>query len=770
MATRWMGRIGRSVLLATAVMGPSAAWAHSSMFPDDFRYDPSNGGEGLSLSKLSALSMNARTVCQNGSAGGYPCLNIDLLAFVPRATMGNGSNLSDIWGWTDPVTGQEIALVTHVDGVTFVDVTDGENPVVLGFLPTADGVAAWRDVKVYSDHAFIVADGSANNTHGLQVFDLTQLRSVSSPPVTFSETARMTDFGNAHNVIVNEDSGFAYVVGSNTCSGGLFMVDVSVPTDPTFAGCFSLDGYTHDAQCVIYAGPDSTYRDREICVAYNEDTVTIVDVSDKSNPTQISRTPYAGSEYTHQGWFLDDTHSIILVDDELDEQRNGGPTRTYIFDVQDLDAPAFIGVHQSTVGAVDHNLYVRNGIVYQANYRAGLRILTTENIAAGQLNEIAFFDSIPGSDSAQFSGAWSSYIYFDSGNVIFSDIGNGLFVVDPDLTGSPPPPPPPATCDSGALNLSDTQAYASNNTGSFSVSPDGCTIDLSGNIWRITNQTFSINANTVVTFDFASDGTGEIQGVGFDEDTTSSSNRVFRLTGTQNWGISDFTYTGNGAVQRITIPVGQYYTGTMGFVIANDNDSGSGNTVTVGNVVISESGPPPSPECIVEDFESGIGGWANAASATCSTGAFVVGTPTQVVNSGVTTQVAGASSGTAALFTAANTSAGVDDVDGGVCIVESPRYDVSGASTVTFAHFHGQRDPGDDPNGDFYRVEVSSDGGATFQTVASTGDSTSNASWVTGSIDVPSGASVVVRMQCADGTLDGDLIECGIDNLRICPR
>ena len=34
-------------------------------------------------------------------------------------------------------------------------------------------------------------------------------------------------------------------------------MDVSVPLNPRFAGCFAEDGYTHDAQCVLYNGPDA---------------------------------------------------------------------------------------------------------------------------------------------------------------------------------------------------------------------------------------------------------------------------------------------------------------------------------------------------------------------------------------------------------------------------------------------------------------------------------------------------------------------------------
>ena len=167
--------------------------------------------------------------------------------------------------------------------------------------------------------------------------------------------------------------------------------------------------------------------------------------------------------------------------------------------------------------------------------------------------------------------------------------------------GDPTPTPDPApNCRSGAINFNNTQAYSANNTGSFNVSSNGCTIDLTGNIWRITQAGFDINANTSVTFDFTAGGTGEIQGVGFDEDTSASDNRIFRLAGTQNWGLTGFSYTGNGSPQRFTIPVGQFYTGNnLGFVIANDKDSGAqNNSVRVSNVVFSGGGPVPPGECI----------------------------------------------------------------------------------------------------------------------------------------------------------------------------
>ena len=95
---------------------------------------------------------------------------------------------------------------------------------------------------------------------------LNQLRNYDgNSPVTFSETAHYGLFGNSHNIVINEESGFAFAVGCNDCSGGLHMINIQNPTNPTYAGCYSQDGYTHDSQCVIYDGPDSDYQGREIC-------------------------------------------------------------------------------------------------------------------------------------------------------------------------------------------------------------------------------------------------------------------------------------------------------------------------------------------------------------------------------------------------------------------------------------------------------------------------------------------------------------------------
>ncbi len=374
--------------------------------------------------------------CVAGKADIFQCNQVDLLGHLDLSQIGGGQG-SDSWGWKHEASGRYFALVGRSNGTSFVEITDPANPIYLGNLPSTGGFSsAWRDVKTYQEHAFIVAD---DIDHGMQVFNLTQLLNVQGAPVTFIPDKTLTAGGllSAHNIAINQATGYAYVLGSNICNGGIFMVNIQNPTDPKPAGCFSADGYTHDAQCLIYTGPDMDYRGSELCFASNEDTITIIDVTDKSNPVMISKTGYTGQQYTHQGWLTAD-QKYFLIDDELDEldRGNGTPdfTRTYVMDMTDLDNPLVTGHHNADGIAIDHNQYIVDGHTYQANYTRGLRILKLGDLAQAEMQEVAYFDTFPEADgSSNFGGAWNVYPFFDNGMVMISDINRGVFIVQPQL-------------------------------------------------------------------------------------------------------------------------------------------------------------------------------------------------------------------------------------------------------------------------------------------------------------------------------------------------
>ncbi|MEE4001774.1 choice-of-anchor B family protein [Tenacibaculum sp. FZY0031] len=368
-----------------------------------------------------------KTTCSNGKAGMYPCNNYDLLLNIPLSTFDAVSG-SDCWGWTDATTNKEYAIMCVDNGTTFVDITDTENPIYLGKLPTATVSKDWWDVKVYNNHAFIVSEAT---NHGMQVFDLTKLRNVTNPPIIFTADKHFTDFGSAHNIVINESSGYAYPVGTNRSGvykGGPLFINIQTPLNPLSEGGWGMDNYSHDAQVVTYNGPDTDYTGKEILIGSNENEVVIVDITDKANPVTISKISYTNVGYTHQGWFTENQKYFILGD-ELDEQNFGNNTRTIVFDFSDLDNPKQHFIYTGPTEAIDHNGYVKGSTFYLANYNAGVRFIDISNIESKTITETGFFDTHPENDQADFNGVWSVYPYLKSGKIVVSDINRGLFIL-----------------------------------------------------------------------------------------------------------------------------------------------------------------------------------------------------------------------------------------------------------------------------------------------------------------------------------------------------
>lgn len=380
-----------------------------------------------------------RASCIDGMAAGiFECNNIDLMSHLSPAELGL-SFVNDIWGWTDSSTGREYALVGGIEGTVFVDVTGSLRPRVVGILPTATSDQFfWRDIRVYRNVAYVVSE---DTDHGLQVFDLRKVRNASGAPKVFEADRVYDGFGSAHNVLINEQTGFLYAVGTLTCEGGLHMVDLSLPRHPQFAGCVDENGYVHDAQCVIYKGPDREHKGKEICFNSVADfdpntgelsnSVAIVDVSNKRSPKVISNTGYEDAGYSHQGWLRPD-QKYFLHNDELDEFFGlVDETTTRVWDIADLDAPVVTTSVGHGTPAVNHNNFTRGARVYQSNYTAGLQVFDTTQLGSGQMDELAFFDVYPENDDASFEGGtWGNYPYFNrQGKVAVSSMDRGLFIL-----------------------------------------------------------------------------------------------------------------------------------------------------------------------------------------------------------------------------------------------------------------------------------------------------------------------------------------------------
>ncbi|VAX36297.1 hypothetical protein MNBD_PLANCTO03-551 [hydrothermal vent metagenome] len=350
--------------------------------------------------------------------------NMSLLAHLTLADFPGGSTSgNDCWGYVSP-SGREYAIMGLERGYGFVEVTDPSNPVIVGYVSGPSSL--WHDIKVIGDRAYGVSEGGS----GIQVIDLSDL---DNGNVSLVRNKTQQGHSSTHNIVANPDSGYLYLVGANIQNGGLVAVSTADPDDPIIVGAWNTM-YVHDAQVVSYdSGP---YAGREIafCLSgfssgWSQTGLRIVDVTDKNNMFTMATVSWSGARYAHQGWLSED-RQFFYVNDELDEGDSVSVTTTRVFDVSDLTDPTFQGTFTTGLASIDHNLYTHNGLIFQSNYRSGLRVFD----ATDPINptEIAWFDTYPSSDSVGFNGTWSNYPYLPSGTILISDIERGLFVVSLD--------------------------------------------------------------------------------------------------------------------------------------------------------------------------------------------------------------------------------------------------------------------------------------------------------------------------------------------------
>lgn len=363
----------------------------------------------IALALVAALAaLTASAQFQADKVTLYKNLSLSTLG----ATAGN-----DCWGYVSP-SGREFAFMGCNNRTAFVEVTDPANPVYFAHIPHSS--STWSDIKVYRNHAYIVTEASGT---GVQVVDLSNIE---NHEVTLVRTIAAP--GRTHNIHVDEESGFLYTCGSRDGTGTTMCFNLSSPGNPVQVGASTMTPvYQHDVQVKTFtSGP---YAGRQIMFGAGEGRgLEIWDVTDKSAPSLIRRVAYPFVGYCHQGWLSSD-YKYFYVNDEFDESQNSITTRTLVFDVSVLETADLVATFTSGRPAIDHNLYFKNGFIFEANYRSGLRIFNANGNPTAPV-QVGYFDTYPADDLAQFDGAWSNYPFFPSGTVIISDINRGLFIVD----------------------------------------------------------------------------------------------------------------------------------------------------------------------------------------------------------------------------------------------------------------------------------------------------------------------------------------------------
>ena len=575
--------------------------------------------------------------------------NVTLLSWMPAGDFGANKG-NDCWGYTSP-SGREYALFGNNEGTSVVEVTVPSTPVILGSI---DGpISLWRDIKTYGSRAYAVSEGGS----GIQVISLAN---VDAGQVTLTNTVTTGGTHSSHNVAIDTDSGFLYRCGGS--NEGLRFYDLASPDSPQLVGEWS-DRYVHDAQIKTFtSGP---YVGRQIAFCFSgfnggfiETGLSIVDVTDKSNPVHRGQISWPNAGYSHQGWLSEDGQTLF-VDDEGDEGGQGIPTTTYVMDVADIDNPAYLGSFTNGNSAIGHNLYTKGNLLYEANYRSGMRIFDVTNPLSAF--ETAWFDTDPDSDAASFNGLWSVYPYFPSGLVIGSDLERGLFML---WVGTP------------LVDMSIVGGV-----------PD--VLDPSGHTFDVTLA--ELNPGDYVV------GTGKLH---YDAGAGPVTIPLSDLGG------------GNFSVDVEALPCST----RVSYYFSAESSNGVTWIEPPNGAVYEATAATALPVLLTEAFET-IGGWTvGAPDDTATAGLWVMGDP---IGTNAQAEDDHTEAGLQCFFTGQGVLGGFldeADVDNGKTTLFSPTYDLSGVVDPRVSYWRWySNEKGINPPGDVFIVDVSNDGGATWE-------------------------------------------------------
>ena len=324
-------------------------------------------------------------------------LNMDL---VGNLAYSQGTN--DIWGYADGSS--EYALVGTVTGFSVVDVTNPLNPIELFFIEGSS--STWRDIKTWGKYAYVTTEAE----DGLLIVDLSDL---SGQTYVYTEEFFLT----SHNIYIDEN-GYAYIFGADTGNGGAIILDLTIdPMNPTIAGVFD-DYYLHDGMVrgdtlwgsAIYAG-----------------VFSVIDVSDKSNPSIMSSYP-TSCQFTHNAWISDD-NNYLFTTDETSGCYIGSYDVSDIYNIQEIDLVqewTGDGAYGQQEDVIPHNTHVFGDYLVTSYYTSGVTIIDASD--PFNLIEVAYYDTSP-SSGGSFDGCWGAYPYLPSGLILATDQQEGLFIL-----------------------------------------------------------------------------------------------------------------------------------------------------------------------------------------------------------------------------------------------------------------------------------------------------------------------------------------------------
>ncbi len=324
--------------------------------------------------------------------------NVELLGTLRPSDSG----FNDIWGYVAP-DGREYAILGGRQNTYVVDCTNPRQPVLRGTFPSnlsGWSSSTWRDIRTYRNYAYVVTEGGG----GMQILDL------SNPDQpTYVRTFTLTGWTNTHNIAIDTVNGRAYPCGASNV--GTPVLDIATdPANPTRIAGYTAQ-YVHDLH--IQNG-------FAFLAEINRSTFRIVDVANLPTITSVGSIAVSAC---HNAWATRDDRYAITT-----SETTNGNGYIRVFDIGNRASPQLISSYRT--GATNtsvHNAYVRDRVIHAAYYSEGYRCVDLSDPM--QPLELGYYDTH--TSTSGYNGAWGCYAFQPSGTIYISDISNGLFVLKP---------------------------------------------------------------------------------------------------------------------------------------------------------------------------------------------------------------------------------------------------------------------------------------------------------------------------------------------------
>lgn len=320
------------------------------------------------------------------------------------------SLLSNIWGHA--INGKEYALVGAGNGLSIVDVTNPDVPAIKFHVPGPNSI--WREVRTKGNYAYVVTEGGG----GVTIVNLSYLPD-SIKTKSYTGNGPIAGLSTIHALHIDGNRLYLY----GTDMGGMLIIDITDPWNPFHLGTYNT--YVHDGfvtNDTVYAG--------EIYAGH----MAILDTRNPSS-IQVIETQTTPGEFTHNTWMSTDRKTMYTTDEVASSFVTS-------YDISDLSNIRELDRYQRNPGsdAIVHNTYVLNNpsvtghandFVVTSYYTEGVVIL--DGTYPDNLVEVAHYDTSPLTGEG-FNGAWGVYAFLPSGNLLISDIEEGMFVLSPQYT------------------------------------------------------------------------------------------------------------------------------------------------------------------------------------------------------------------------------------------------------------------------------------------------------------------------------------------------